>query len=229
MEHWQYFVADISLSEDCQLEDGKEIIHDPESTSYIAESSDGQTYAKSFSLSMKNYSVTIQVEGEEGGTATANPTLAEPDDTVTLTATPNPGYFFDHWEVISGNVTIENNTFTMPDSNVTIQAVFGKTSYAVTLHPNGGTIPEGSEITSYKYGEGAALPMDVTRSGYTFGGWYANEDLTDGPVTAILATRYGRQGILGEVDRERAALCAAHAGSASGNRLHPRRRSARRR
>ena len=140
---------------------------------------------------MKNYSVTIQVEGEEGGTATANPTLAEPDDTVILTATPNPGYFFDHWEVISGDVTIENNTFTMPDSDVTIQAVFGKTSYAVTLNPNGGTIPEGSEITSYKYGEGAALPTDVTLDGYTFAGWYANEDLTDGPVTAISATDMG--------------------------------------
>ena len=180
----------IELAQGCQLEVGE--INKEDKGAYIAESNDGQTYAKSFSLRMKNYSVTIQVEGEEGGTATADLALAEPGETVTLTATPENDYVFDRWEVTPDSVTInEDNTFTMPDSDVTIQAVFGKTSYAVTLNPNGGTIPEGSEITSYKYGEGAALPTDVTRSGYTFGGWYANEDLTDGPVTAILATDMG--------------------------------------
>ncbi len=141
----------IALADGCQLEGG-ELCNNSPGDSYIAVSSENQTPATSFSLRMEN-SHSIQVECEEGGTATADLALAEPGDTVTLTATPENDYVFVRWEVTPDSVTInEDNTFTMPDSDVTIQAVFGKTSYAVTLHPNGGTIPEGSEITSYKYG-----------------------------------------------------------------------------
>lgn len=110
----------------------------------------------------------------------------------------------------------------MPDRDVNITAVFGKNSYNVTLNLNGGTINSGN-VTTYTYGEGATLPTDVTRSGYTFAGWYASAALTGSPVTAITNNRRRRQRILGEVDRER----AARAGSASGNRLHSRRRPAR--
>ncbi len=57
-------------------------------------------------------------------------------------------------------------------------------TYAVTLNTNGGTINNGN-VTSYTYGVGATLPTDVTRTGYTFKGWYDNENLTGSPVTAI--------------------------------------------
>ena len=57
-------------------------------------------------------------------------------------------------------------------------------AYTVTLHANGGTIHSGN-VTSYTYGVGATLPTDVTRTGYTFKGWYYNENLTGSPVTAI--------------------------------------------
>ena len=57
-------------------------------------------------------------------------------------------------------------------------------TYAVTLNTNGGTINNGN-VTSYTYGVGATLPTDVTRTGYTFKGWYYNENLTGSPVTAI--------------------------------------------
>ena len=66
-------------------------------------------------------------------------------------------------------------------------------SYAVTLHPNGGAIAEGKDVTAYTYGVGATLPTaaDVTREGYTFAGWYDNEALTGSPVTAIGPTDEG--------------------------------------
>ena len=65
-------------------------------------------------------------------------------------------------------------------------------TYAVTLHTNGGTINNGN-VTEYTYGVGATLPTDVTRTGYTFKGWYDNEGLTDNPVTAIGNTETGNK------------------------------------
>ena len=64
--------------------------------------------------------------------------------------------------------------------------------YTVTLHTNGGTINNGN-VTGYTYGVGATLPTDVTRTGYTFKGWYDNENLTGSPVTAIGGTEMGNK------------------------------------
>ena len=63
-------------------------------------------------------------------------------------------------------------------------------TYSVTLNTNGGTIKSGN-VTNYSYGEGAALPTDVEKSGYTFAGWYENEELTGSAVAAISDTEYG--------------------------------------
>ena len=65
-------------------------------------------------------------------------------------------------------------------------------TYTVTLHANGGTINNGN-VTEYTYGVGATLPTDVTRTGYTFKGWYDNESLTGSPVTAIGGTETGNK------------------------------------
>ena len=65
-------------------------------------------------------------------------------------------------------------------------------TYTVTLHANGGTINSGN-VTGYTYGVGATLPTDVTRTGYTFKGWYDNENLTGSPVTAISNTETGNK------------------------------------
>ena len=65
-------------------------------------------------------------------------------------------------------------------------------TYAVTLNTNGGTINNGN-VTGYTYGVGATLPTDVTRTGYTFKGWYDNEGLIGDPVTAIGGTEMGNK------------------------------------
>ncbi|KAI4449580.1 hypothetical protein C823_004109 [Eubacterium plexicaudatum ASF492] len=72
------------------------------------------------------YSVTVQAG--TGGTASASLSSAEEGTKITLTATPDSGYHFKEWQVISGGVTISNNSFTMPDTNVTVKAVFVKNS-----------------------------------------------------------------------------------------------------
>lgn len=73
----------------------------------------------------KVYTVTVNASG--GGTATGGGAYAE-GDTVTLTATPDSGYHFDGWNIVSGTVTIQNNQFAMPAGNVEIQAIFDRNS-----------------------------------------------------------------------------------------------------
>ena len=67
-------------------------------------------------------------------------------------------------------------------------------TYVVTLNTNGGTINSGN-VTGYTYGVGATLPTadDMTYTGYTFKGWYDNENLTGSPVTAIGGTETGNK------------------------------------
>ena len=183
------FVSGGSLElADCTLQDGKKIGTYVGAGSTIMES-DGVNPATSFSLEMKKYSVTVTTDGN--GTAMANPASAAKGDTVTLTATPNPGYVFDRWEVSPATVTIgSDGTFTMPGSAVEIKAHFKQADYKVTLNTNGGTV-NGGNVTGYVYGEGAKLPTDVTREGYTFGGWYDNEALSGSRVTVITGTDTG--------------------------------------
>ena len=57
-------------------------------------------------------------------------------------------------------------------------------SATVTYDLNGGTINSGN-VTQYIYGQGAVLPTDVTKTGYTFAGWYADENFSGDPVTLI--------------------------------------------
>ena len=62
-----------------------------------------------------------------GGTISVDKQTAAKDETVTLTATPDAGYVFKAWQIIPETVMIkENNTFTMPDENVTVTATFEK-------------------------------------------------------------------------------------------------------
>ena len=70
------------------------------------------------------YSVTVSTDGN--GTAMADKTSAAAGTVVTLTATPKSGYHFKQWQVVSGNVTIKDNKFTMPAGNVEVKAIFEK-------------------------------------------------------------------------------------------------------
>ena len=63
-------------------------------------------------------------------------------------------------------------------------------TYSVTLNTNDGTINSGN-VTSYTYGIGATLPTDVTKTGYTFGGWYTTSELTGDAMTEIAADAFG--------------------------------------
>ena len=103
------------------------------------------------------------------------------------------GHTFKGWydnENLTGfPVTAIGNTET---GNKEYWAKWEANTYTVTLNAGGGTINSGN-VTGYTYGVGATLPTDVTRTGYTFKGWYDNENLTGSPVTAIGDTETGNK------------------------------------
>ena len=68
------------------------------------------------------YTVTVINDGN--GTGEADPSTAAAGTEITLTATPNTGYRFKQWQVVSGGVTITDGKFTMPDSGVEVKAIF---------------------------------------------------------------------------------------------------------
>ena len=69
---------------------------------------------------------TVTVTNDGNGTGAASPSTAAAGTTITLTATPKEGYHLKEWKVISGDVTITNDTFLMPEGDVTIEAIFEK-------------------------------------------------------------------------------------------------------
>ena len=78
---------------------------------------------------------TITVSTVEGGTLAASANTAYPGDVITLTATPNTGSYFVGWVVKDGNnqtISVTNNQFTMPNSNVTVSGSFAQ-GFVITL------------------------------------------------------------------------------------------------
>ena len=68
--------------------------------------------------------VSVTVTNDGHGTGSASPNSGTKGTEVTLSATPATNYEFDAWEVVSGDVTIENNKFTIGDAAVTVKATF---------------------------------------------------------------------------------------------------------
>lgn len=71
---------------------------------------------------------TVTVENDGNGSASAVPVSATMGEKITLTVTPNSGYRFQEWQIVSGDVTISDDTFTMPAGNVVVKAVFERKS-----------------------------------------------------------------------------------------------------
>ena len=75
----------------------------------------------------KKYNVYIITD--DNGTATVSASSATAGTTIQLTATPNNGYHFKEWQIVSGNAEVSNNTFIMPAGNVTVKPVFEAHSF----------------------------------------------------------------------------------------------------
>ena len=119
------------------------------------------------------YTVTVSNDGN--GTGTATPSTAAAGTTITLTATPNKGYHFKEWQVISGGVTIKDDKFTMPDNNVEVKAIFEEdtppapTEHTVTVTSDGNGTASASPAKAVA---GAEITLTATpKTGYHFKEW----------------------------------------------------------
>lgn len=125
---------------------------------------------------VKIHTITVEIEGN--GTASATPASAVAETEITLTAVPDAGYYFANWEVVSGDMTIDNGKFVMPDSDVTVKAVFRAITYTVTYDPNGGT----GTVNPDQYVSGSSATVKdgsgLTCIGYVFDGWNTKPDGT---------------------------------------------------
>lgn len=112
-----------------------------------------------------------------GGTLAANKTTAAPGTTIKLTPTPNTGYELTGYTT-SPTVTITNNKFTMPSSNITVTAIFAKKSYTVSkaVSPSGaGTVTLGRSTATM----GQSVTVSQTpNDGYYFDKWTTSPTVT---------------------------------------------------
>ena len=109
-----------------------------------------------------------------GGKATASATTAAEGDVITLTATPAAGYELTGWNAIDNTlktVTVSNNQFTMPASDVVVSPQFAKIDYTITTNlthvaassENATTTQIGTALgLNFKANQGYTLPDDIT-------------------------------------------------------------------
>lgn len=96
---------------------------------------------KTISVTYGVSAITVQ-DGITNGTVTA-PVVATVNAVVPLTITPNIGYKLDTLTVqkaSGGNLTVTNNSFTMPEDNVTVNAAFKQIDYKISADVTSGSI-----------------------------------------------------------------------------------------
>ena len=110
-------------------------------------------------------------------------TTAKKDTEVTIKADNLDGKVFDHWEIVSGNVTLEDadkaeTTFTMPAESISLKAVYN------TIHSIHTTFCTADPASAIK---GTEITVTAeSREGYVFDHWEASDgvELTEDGLTA---------------------------------------------
>ena len=122
------------------------------------------------------YTVTVSNDGN--GTGTAVPSSGVTGTEVELTATPNSGYRFKEWQVVTGGVTVTDNKLMIGTANVEVKAIFElipAATYTITFDPNGGS----GMMAPQTFTEGVAQNLTLNtfiREGFTFIGWNTMAD-----------------------------------------------------
>lgn len=150
------------------------------------------------------YSVTTNVQ--ENGTVTASPNQnIKAGDIVTLTLKPNDGFVFSKLEVNSTKGTVQTNkvndteyTFTMPASNVTVNATFKPIQYNITTSINDASLGSVT-VDKNKAAVGEKVTVTVTPKDNTVeitevkvGGTTIGPQLADGKYTFEMPANHVR-------------------------------------
>ncbi len=118
----------------------------------------------------------------ENGTATGAGTHVK-GYSVTVSATPDSGYKFSGWYVNGVSVSTSTTYTFVAEENTDLVAKFSKkasgggiTKYTVMFDSNGGSNVSKQSVARNTH---ANKPVEPTRDGYTFAGWYTDEELTN--------------------------------------------------
>ena len=103
----------------------------------------------------------------------------------TVTATPKTYAGFSENQTTTERIP---SGTVVDDGSLTLKLYYDRNTYTITLNPNGGTINDTNYMTEYTYGIGGNLPTNVTKEGYTFGGWYDNANLTGNAISQVTAS-----------------------------------------
>lgn len=135
---------------------------------------------KTFNEKYKYMPVTITVYctinyDANGGEGIMNSSLVEGNQSLKLPKYKfaKEGYTFSGWNTA---VNGEGDGYSdegqiRPTDHTVLYAQWTANTYKVTLN---GNKDSDSQLTKYTYGEGATLPTDWKKAGYTFDGWYDN-------------------------------------------------------
>ena len=101
------------------------------------------------------------------------------------------GWYYIHTDNQNNKTNVDISVIEANDDTAYhIYAKWTENQYNIVLVTNGGTYANGySPKTSRKYTEGWTLPTsaNITKTGYTFDGWYTNDQFTGSKVTSIAA------------------------------------------
>lgn len=105
---------------------------------------------------------------------TATPSFAKEGTLVTIKAAERPGRKFDHWDVPSDNVTLDNKnskttTFNMPAGNVEVEAKY-KMLQSITVNDGTYTV-NGETTTEAVKGDKIVATANPAPEGEKFAGW----------------------------------------------------------
>lgn len=120
----------------------------------------------------------ITVQAGEHGTGSASAISAVTGSAITLTAVPDAGYRLKEWQVISPvGLTINGNSFIMPDEAVTVKPIFEENNVAKYRLTVKGSYASDSGAGSYP--EGTTVTINAGSHGnYRFGGWSSDDGVT---------------------------------------------------
>jgi len=124
---------------------------------------------------INQYTITFE---EDGGSEVTNITQDYNSTVVAPTSPTKQGHTFAGW--YSDQACQNEYVFDkMPLDGITLYAKWNINQYTITFEENGG-----SEVTNITqdYNSTVTQPVDPTRTGYTFAGWYSNEELTSAYV-----------------------------------------------
>ena len=122
-------------------------------------------------LYAKEYNVDLIADEHEGALEGAGRYV--PFELVKINVSEKPQYVFKNWSVIEGNITLQNalereTSFIMPDTDVSVQAVFEKMQYNVTVESAGNGTANGGG--SYPWG--TIVPLTASANAdFQFSHW----------------------------------------------------------